>query len=53
MDYFQDDIFVPTANTEASVLTAEEWFGGHGIELPLIDLKPKDMIPCLFPPGEG
>jgi Type of WD40 repeat len=49
MEYFQDDIFVPTVNTQIALCTAQEWFEGLDVECPVIDLRPIDMIPCSSP----
>jgi coronin-7 len=45
MEFFQDDVFIPTVDTESSVMTAVEFLDGRELELPLLDLKPEDMIP--------
>ena len=42
-DYFQDDIFIPTADVEVPVLTAEEWVNGESKETLKINLCPNGM----------
>jgi hypothetical protein len=46
MEYFQDDIYIPTRDLETPVLSAREWFEGVNRTAPLTDLKPPDMMPC-------
>jgi len=43
VDYFQDDIFVPTQDTRVSVLSPAEWFAGKIADQPLVDLRPEEM----------
>jgi coronin-7 len=47
MEFFQDDVFVETVDTECSVLSVGEFWEGRGkmVELPVINLRPRDMIP--------
>lgn len=45
MEYFQDDIFIPTRDIETPVLSAQEWFEGMDKTAHLIDLRPSDMTP--------
>lgn len=49
MEFFQDDVFIPTVDTEKSVMTAEEFLEGKDVELALLELKPEDMIPRTSP----
>lgn len=50
MEFFQDDIFVPTVDTEKSVQSAGEFWQGRDVELPFLDLKPRDMTLRAPPP---
>lgn len=43
VDYFQNDIFVPTRNVEKPVLGAAEWINGKNATLELLDLRPDGM----------
>ncbi|KAI9099888.1 hypothetical protein DFS34DRAFT_648832 [Phlyctochytrium arcticum] len=42
-EYFQDDIFVPTRNTEKPGITLERWLQGENPDFETIDLRPSDM----------
>ncbi|ODN73525.1 hypothetical protein L202_08026, partial [Cryptococcus amylolentus CBS 6039] len=44
-EFFQDDIYVPTTDIEATPLTAEEWLSGKSAERPTINLQPAEMTP--------
>ncbi|ODN89162.1 actin cross-linking [Cryptococcus wingfieldii CBS 7118] len=44
-EFFQDDIYVPTTDIEATPLTAEEWLSGKSAERPTINLHPAKMTP--------
>ncbi|KAH9257451.1 hypothetical protein BASA81_004377 [Batrachochytrium salamandrivorans] len=50
--YFQDDIFVPTRDTEHSALTADQWVAGDTANSVFIDLRPADMEPLSLAPAE-
>jgi coronin-7 len=43
MEFFQDDIFIPTRDLESSSLSAQQWFDGEDKDPKLIDLRPSDM----------
>lgn len=49
MEYFQNDIYIPTVDTEISIMTAEQYFTGQSPNFPIINLKPEGMIPCISP----
>lgn len=46
IDFFQDDIFVPTRDVETATLGAEEWLAGKNVPLALVDLRPHGMTLC-------
>lgn len=46
VEFFQDDIFVPTLDVEHPALSASEWLSGQNKGLALIDLRPDDLKPC-------
>lgn len=48
LEYFQDDIFIPTRDVEHSTLSAEAWIEGGYATSRLIDLRPHDMLPREF-----
>ncbi|GAA5989689.1 hypothetical protein JCM10908_000589 [Rhodotorula pacifica] len=43
VDFFQNDIFVPTRNVEKPMLGAAEWVEGKDATLELLDLRPDGM----------
>jgi Type of WD40 repeat len=45
MEFFQDDVFIHTRDTGKAVMSAGQFLEGKDDELPLIDLRPDDMIP--------
>jgi len=45
MEFFQDDIYIPTRDLQTSSLSAQEWFNGDDKSAHLIDLRPSDMTP--------
>ncbi|KAI8973262.1 hypothetical protein BDF20DRAFT_638541 [Mycotypha africana] len=49
-EYFQDDIFVPTADIENPAQDAASWFKGENKQLERIPLKPEDMEPLSSAP---
>jgi len=51
-EFFQDDIFVPTFDTQVSVLSAQDWLSGQNAQVPTIDLRPKHMTPLSQAPSE-
>lgn len=42
-EFFQDDVFPPTADLNTPALTAAQWFDGANIDAPRIDLRPEGM----------
>ncbi|CEH13399.1 Tumor-specific antigen (contains WD repeats) [Ceraceosorus bombacis] len=53
VEFFQDDVFVPTRDEAVSLLTAKEWLEGQDalVNHTLIDLKPSDMTPLSRAPA--
>ncbi|KAG1055944.1 hypothetical protein G6F43_002125 [Rhizopus delemar] len=49
-EYFQDDIFVPTLDTDHYSQEACDWFNGNDKELNVISLQPKEMKPLSVAP---
>ncbi|KAM0750734.1 DUF1900-domain-containing protein [Meredithblackwellia eburnea MCA 4105] len=43
VEFYQDDIFVPTRDTTKSVCTSEEWLEGNREKLRIVDLRPAGM----------
>jgi len=52
VEFFQDDIFLPTASNQP-IMTAEEWFKGEkDCEVTYVSLQPKGMVPLSQAPEE-
>ncbi|KAI9252117.1 hypothetical protein BY458DRAFT_523377 [Sporodiniella umbellata] len=47
-ELFQDDIFVPTLDTEHYSQEAHSWFEGGDKKQELKSLQPEDMMPCKY-----
>lgn len=43
VQFFQDDIFIPTRDVETPTLSAEEWISGKNLPLKKIDLRPQEL----------
>ncbi|KAL8287521.1 hypothetical protein RQP46_003379 [Phenoliferia psychrophenolica] len=43
VEYFQDDIFVPTRDVETPALSAQEWIEGKDAKLRMLDLRPEGL----------
>ncbi|GAB00007.1 uncharacterized protein L969DRAFT_53496 [Mixia osmundae IAM 14324] len=43
LEYFQDDIYIPTVDTHSPACTSAQWLAGEAPELPRFDLRPVDM----------
>ncbi|GAA5911257.1 uncharacterized protein JCM6883_001960 [Sporobolomyces salmoneus] len=50
-EFFQDDIFIPTRNTEKPSMTAKEWLEGKNTPLEIVDLRPEGMKPLSQAPA--
>jgi len=50
-EFFQDDIYVPTADGNPA-MTADEWFSGQNKAVNVVSLQPADMIPLSQAPKE-
>ncbi|GAA5860495.1 hypothetical protein JCM1840_000276 [Sporobolomyces johnsonii] len=50
-EFFQDDIFVPTANTEKPSMSAAEYASGKNTPLEIVDLQPVGMKPLSEAPA--
>lgn len=46
VDFFQNDIFVPTRNVEKPMLGAAEWINGKNATLEMLNLRPDGMKLC-------
>ncbi|KAH8917736.1 DUF1900-domain-containing protein [Atractiella rhizophila] len=44
-EFFQNDIFVPTADTRMSTVSPDEWLAGHNKTQPLVNMQPEGMRP--------
>lgn len=43
VDFFQNDIFIPTRDIEKPALTAADWLNGKDAAPSLLDLRPPGM----------
>ncbi|GAA5918149.1 hypothetical protein JCM1841_005275 [Sporobolomyces salmonicolor] len=50
-EFFQDDIFVPTANTEKPSMSAADYASGKNALLEIVDLQPAGMKPLSEAPA--
>ncbi|OZJ05924.1 hypothetical protein BZG36_01201 [Bifiguratus adelaidae] len=46
MEFFQDDIFLPSRVVDEPAIAAKDWLDGHDAEPRYVDLAPADMTPC-------
>lgn len=46
VEFYQDDVFVPTRDVEAATCSAEDWLAGKNVPLSLVDLRPEGLTPC-------
>ncbi|KAI7865295.1 hypothetical protein BDF14DRAFT_1827384 [Spinellus fusiger] len=49
-EYFQDDIYIDTLDTENPAQNATSWFNGEDMGLKKVSLQPKDMSPLSLAP---
>ncbi|WVO12726.1 hypothetical protein L204_100334 [Cryptococcus depauperatus] len=45
LEFFQDDIYVPTVDVESPSMTTAEWLDGKDALRRMIDLQPREVIP--------
>ena len=48
IEYFQDDIFPPTKQTNEPSMTNIQWFNSENIPMKKVSLKPENMKNCLL-----
>lgn len=51
-EFFQDDLYTDTAVCWEPALTAASWLSGSNGQHKKISLKPTDMTPCSYLPGD-